>query len=53
MEEGGAVAYLGEFACYAADVVEGVAGKDKGLDKHGYATENGGHGIDALAAVGV
>ena len=53
MEESGGVALVRQLAGYAADVVERVAGDKEGFDKHGYAGEDGGHTVDALAAVGV
>ena len=53
VEEGGSVAYLAQFASDTTDVVERVACEDEGFDKHGYAAEDRGHGVDALASVGV
>ena len=53
VEEGGGVALGGEVGGYGADFVVGIAGKNEGFDEHGYAAEDGGEGVDALAAVGV
>ena len=53
VEEGSGVALVRQLAGYAADVVERVASDEEGFDKHGYAGEDGGHTVDALAAVGI
>ena len=53
MEEDGAVALLAQAGGDGRDIIIGVAGEDEGLNKHGYAAEDGGQCVNAFATVGV
>ena len=52
VEEGCGVALGAKGAGHAAHLVERGGGEEEGLYEHGYRREDGGHAVDALAAVG-